>query len=84
MATTTPTTMTELEYAICEYSDLYKELRGFRPRHAFATLADASAALAVLYAEQAAEGQRREAERGAFRVKLAALGLNPDKYMHLA
>ena len=76
------------------YSDAFKDWHGFRPRGglaaAFLALDPAGQTAAIDAAhegwrlETAREASRREADRVTFRAKVAALGLDPDKYMHLA
>lgn len=76
------------------YSDSFKDEYGFRPRGAEA---DAFLALDTAGQEAAlekmwegwrlateAETARRNADIAKFRATVAATGLDPDKYMHLA
>jgi hypothetical protein len=72
-----------------EYSDLHKEIHNVRARPAYwhgeaITPETAQRKLDALYASQEREREREAQEREAFRAKVAALGLDPAAYMHLA
>lgn len=83
-----------IDEALSVHSDVYKSHVGIRPRLdvVWAEVAkDPADFEAWLWAEvdrmdrQAREAEaRKAAERVAFRAKVAALGLDPERYMHLA
>lgn len=71
------------------YSDAFKDLNGFRPRGALAERflnapeSEQDRLLQQVYADLRAELEREAAQRDAFKAKLSALGLDPERFSYL-
>lgn len=93
-STTIATNLEVFEQLLDYFSDLYKEVNGFRPRGRFTraqfeadpqgTLDALNAAIAAVSHENDILVAQAQADRAAFTAKVAALGLDPAKYMELA
>lgn len=83
-------TLARIDDAISLHSDMYKDRHGFRPRLGvnWAHVAEDPAKFEGYVREKIAEMERADArkaeEREAFRAKVRALGLDPERYMALA
>jgi len=87
-------TLARVDEAISLHSDTYKEHNGFRPRLGVVWevvakdpegfIAWLNSEVEELYAREREREARKAREREAFALKVAALGLDPERFAYLA